>query len=249
METPLISAHIEKTAGTTLQRLFEDTYGADRVYLFTQLRRFHLANQVGIRRTSPIVDGLKEQLAGSKVLSWIHQVNNALNKTRCLEGYAAEEILRDEVDVIHGHFKADVFDAIFDKPRVVMVTRDPLERAISQYQHWKRTLGGSDINWQVRTPFDPELGFEDYIDRPEQENLQTQVLGTRAPDEIDYLGAFENLDSLVKRLGLKQQGKVTPHLNKRPPHEPQITVSESFKAYFKTRHKKDYALHALSMNA
>ena len=188
----IISLHVPKAAGTTFSRYLLNVFpdGVLRDYGPT-------TPQVGELFNSCFTWGKWAQLSGDtkvRVISY-----GILNYKKVL----AERGIR----VIHGHFNLDKYLGIFPEATYVTWLRDPLDRAMSQYNFFKRTLMDppDPINNLI---YEGKLPFEEWMTQPDNINLQQRFTG---PDltKFKFVGIAEDFERSLaifrKLAGLEQK--------------------------------------------
>jgi hypothetical protein len=248
MHSPLISAHIEKTAGTSLLAAFERRYGADHVVRYQSVtEEFVRLSDDKLRRTKQSIDLLKDALNHHpKLLATIGDIRTALmrsqTETDTLKPSSQKHCIPPEIEVIHGHFPADHFDNVYADPRVIMVFRNPLNRLVSQFLHWQRTKGR--VAFELHIPFDPNLDFESYALLEANANLQARRLNGKPLDSLHAIGVAEKLGDFLQKLQFPADRQ--SHLNKSPRGasvQLRTRLKRSFIGKFAEVHAEDYTLY------
>lgn len=109
----LVFVHIPKTAGTTLNSILAHQYSRDDIYEI-MMRGMSLILPRHRILPMPLISASK-----------IHRFKSALKK-------------RDTLRVIHGHFDLSLGKLLPDNAKFVTLLRDPVERAISHYYHYRK---------------------------------------------------------------------------------------------------------------
>ena len=219
-ELPLgVFTHIEKTGGISVRNSLERAMDGPGLYLYSPLADRFMEAEDGRPDTSPLFDVIKAGLAYPflrTALIRLHDRHLSAVTDRIVETGSVG--IPDEAKVILGHFQADQFDdEIQERPTVqAVVIREPLERARSHYDHWRRTRGNSD--WRVLIPYDPRMSFEDFASLPDMQNFQSQALGQRELKDFDVVGLTEAATEFVSRfLRVLTQAKIiSPDLSSAP---------------------------------
>ena len=107
----LLVVHVPKTAGTSLRRALDKTFGVEYV-----IRDY----------------GGHEKATSDIVRS--HLYSNEMSDTTSL----MRSMSRTEAKVLIGHFPAKKYASFFKPEHVIVFVRDPLERACSEFLHWVR---------------------------------------------------------------------------------------------------------------
>jgi hypothetical protein len=252
-----VSTHIEKTAGTSLQEFYTRYYGPKNVYIYsTDTDSLICADRLLMKaRISPIVDKVRSLSKQLGLTSLAHtfvigRLNNQ-NSDKGLPGLPAN------CSLIHGHFVADRFDDIVQKPYRSVVLRDPLERMISHYKYWKEVQGVT--NHRIDIPFDCHMSFMDFQSVKCLQNFQSSALGSLSINDFDLVGVTQNLpdfvNKFVKRCPI--QGWMTTEdlrkLNSSPRKTDynQFGIDGNFIKKFKSQNELDYMNYdrALEMNS
>jgi hypothetical protein len=110
------------------------------------------------------------------------------------------------IRVIHGHFYINKYLGIFPDATYVTWLREPLERALSQYYFFKRTLMVPP-NPTNRLIYEGKLRFEEWMTQPSNINLQQQFTG---PDlsKFKFVGIAEEFErslSIFRKLANLEQ--------------------------------------------
>lgn len=246
-ERILESVHIEKTAGTSVMGFFEKVLGRDHV-------AFYDPTTDSLTRSSDLL--LPVSSRAIDVFKFRFQPFWPLLKkmwvsTQSRKRYSEE--IPEGIMVIHGHFRADRFDAVVADPLRAVLIREPLARMRSQYDHWKATKGLAE--WRVRTPFNPDMVFEEFAMLPQLQNYQTQALADKDLAEFSVVGVMENLEAYSSGLQdvlvnegfcQKPNQSISIEVINRTPSRLRSFISEidpNFKEAFREFHKRDYQLY------
>ncbi len=243
-----MSVHIEKTAGTSLQKLLCDLFEPSQILIYSTYTDSVLraSNSLSQKRTSQSGDMLRQFLSKNHLSPLVHQI--ALLMMRVNRHKFSSADLPNGWTAIHGHFKADKFDASIPNPTYITILRDPLARMISHYKYWKSSEGI--INHRVRIPYSRSMGFVDFAFHPMNTNYQTQALANKPLENFSLLGTTENyglfaiqLAYLAKKMGYSQKVEInTPHLNRSPQRsdDGQFVFNQKFLSQFQAHHTQDY---------
>ncbi len=254
VESRVLSVHIEKTAGTSIQDLLESVLGKNRVLIYDPIRdTLTRSADLKVQRTNRVHDALRLRIANTPLAPLINKAYQVL-----IDGVLKPKVIQvtnlpDNFAAIHGHFAANRFDQLITNPISAVVIRDPLERMESQYTHWQRTKGITE--WRVRIPFDSALTFEDYALLPQLQNYQTQALGGKDLHAFAVVGVTNELDAFAQKLirclqnsGFVSRKEMGRHqvkwLNRTPQfRQSSPTYEHDFLRRFQQFHEKDYLLY------
>ena len=254
-----VSVHIEKTAGTSLTRFYMDLYGAQNVLIYNPVTdTVARSNEVATIRTKPIFEWIKQLAIMRPFLPYISSLLIQLRE-KTATNYPADN-LPDDFTVIHGHFLSTRFDGQIDDSLPTIVLRDPLDRMISHYAHWKRTKGVPLFRHNI--PYSDNVIFKEFAFREEFQNYETQALDGKDLQSFDVVGTTEHIDlfgahllSELIRRGMVNHPQATngltiPYLYRNP----QFTTLESlgisrpnmFRSEFQQYHSLDYENYCLA---
>jgi len=246
---PLLSVHIEKTAGTSLQEWFEQVFGARFVYLYhpdsMTLRLAGSKLLPGLSRTNSLVDASKRIFTGTPILPFATKIYSKYKQYQ--KPVTIDKVM--EHAVVHGHFLATQFDSFFPRAPKVVVLRNPLDRMYSQYAHWKRAEGM--VDYRVKIPYRSDLQFEEFALLPQLTNFQTTALDGCSLRDFVAVGTTEHMDVFLNALwlfltsnGFVVSGPVPrlKSLNTSVRKVSEVPVNEQFRKKFQLVHSDDYSL-------
>lgn len=242
-----LSIHIERTAGTSLLAELVKEYGADRTLIYQpQTDRLLRVSDIPISPASKFLNNLKYKLEGTLLLRTIYNWYDKVVKwDKAVFKWISPEKIPEETAAIHGHFSPQRFRGLVENPMMTVVLRDPLERMISHYFHWKRT--GGKAGWRIETPFDPSLGFVQFARREEMHNFQSKVLAGKKLQDFDYVGVTKNLDYFLGKIRGNNHGKApNMHSVAKKPKYAELGITEGFIKKFKKYNAKDYKNYSLA---
>lgn len=101
--------------------------------------------------------------------------------------YASSTLIPPGARCIQGHSTATTFAAIFPQRRLAIWFREPVERAVSEYHHNRRT--------QEETT---NCSLEEFVYRPGESNKHSLVLDGVSLDQIDFIGITEQYERSVE---------------------------------------------------
>lgn len=252
-ERKLLSVHIERTGGTSLQALLELLVGKENLLLYNPLTdRLTRDSEMKLQRTNHFHDAIRSKVTNTPLQAIINRAYYIL-----MPGFfqsnsiAVADLPTTSYNTIHGHYRADRFDEFIENPLMAVVIRDPLDRMVSLYNHWRRTKGIAER--RVIPPFNPTVSFEEFSLSPILQNYQVNALGGKDLSKFNFVGVTEALDlfgvtlanglyreefiaSVPAGITKMRQISVAPKVNK-PPYPP------SYVPVFQSFHSDDYLLY------
>lgn len=255
IERKHLSVHIEKTAGTSLLALYEEMHGPKNVLnYYPDTDTVQRCSDVTLPRTGKLVQILKIMLAKTPLLPLVTKFN-VINSLHSENKFAVEQFSPDSYNVIHGHFTANRFDNLFDHPFITVVFRDPLQRMVSHYLHWKRNHGH--MIFRMPIPYDAKMNFSDFALLPSLKNYQTSILAGKDLETFDLTGTTDKIDlfasNLIHALKIDSRGKFDPstplqRLNTCPINcnPEKLGITPKFTDEFHSFHSEDYTNYVLA---
>jgi hypothetical protein len=249
-ERGIVSVHIEKTGGTSIEKFYKAFFGPDRVLLYNaNLDTVLRSSENYLSRTNPLVDVFKYQLGKCPFLFFFNKLRILTQKYH--PGQNPANGLPENFTIVHGHFGASRFDSQILDPIMAVVIRDPLDRMMSQFNHWKRARGRSER--RKKLPFNPTVSFEDFCLMPELKNYQLQALEGKDLSEFELVGVTELLERFARGIVIcaRENKLVDSTLPRRYCGIDKLNVSpysglgvgKKFKEKFKGTHLDDYELY------
>ena len=239
----IIHTHIEKTAGTSLLKFFENTVGKKNIAFYDPTTDSIIrVSDLGVSPSNDLIDKLQ-----LKSYAFWPYAKQFYFKVRSSKRYAKS--IPDNIAIVHGHFSANRFDTMLPDVIRTVVIRDPLKRMHSHYDHWKRAKGRN--QWRIMVPYDSHMTFEKFALLPEMQNYQKQALAGKDLKSFDLVGVTERLDTftqafynvLVKE-GYVKKNALSTTIEKLNLHRKNHQVKTSmFEEVFKKFHKEDYELY------
>lgn len=191
----LISVHLPKTAGGTFREHLIGLYAPDICFDFT--------DQYTFIDTAPptLVMRMQRTLRAYK-----------LGRSR----------LRETDRCIHGHFRADKYRTRFPDARLVTWLRDPVERVVSHYRHWKRNRNTS--HSISRRLLRENLDLVQFAEIDVMRNLQSRYLNGVPLQDFWFVGVQEYFEAMIPhfyaQLGLEAVAhKAITHDSEKPVHD------------------------------
>jgi len=214
----IVFHHLPKTGGTSLINALREKIDRKSVLHYTP------ENDTFLPRN--IVTDVKYRTP-TRIRTLVQPLINHLGTPEKIGREVDRQQLAPEgIKLIEGHFFANQIGNL-DLGREIVriaIVRDPLERAVSQYDHFVRSRGvAAFISDEASHPED--INLEDYILHGDYTNLQTRMLEGRS----DYhFGTTERLDLLVQSLGLAGVGIYNQGYNRTTTANLRADVVEAF---------------------
>ncbi len=148
------------------------------------------------------------------------------------------------VKAVHGHIEAHPsWKNLYPGAKIVGWVRDPVERVISAYYHWKKEIDHGDARHNRFVELKPDLvaftEMEEFV--PTVNALQT-YLGRVNPESLYFIGRTEHFEKdlkvLAKRLAWKNLDYVQRNIN---PAKPEI--EPAVKEKLRQNLKGEYTLY------
>lgn len=237
-----MSLHVPKTGGTSLRNFFTELYGPENTY-------FYLQEEDSIVRVDQ-EGGLKNpglKLFRNALLTtefgrdmYLLLINTA-RVGQFLRPHISEEPVEqssvpDTFSVIHGHFQFDRF-ADVESATHVTVLREPLERTVSEFQHyrWMASVGFKMPEW-----FDPNMDFLDFSFHEHMQNRQSQLTSGNL-DKFEKVGVTHKLESYAR--SFDPSGKIKlGRVNKASTRIKKPLITPDIELQFKIANEEDYDL-------
>jgi hypothetical protein len=239
-----ISVHIEGTTNASFLAELGGIYGTEQVLVYQLSRkRFVRLSELPNNPAANLLRLGKDLLESTPLLNQIIP-DGDYNRSDSGSGFTLED-LPPNTAVVHGHFKPDLFQDIYDNPFVSVVLKDPLERMITLYKDWKRKK--SEVDWRVNLPFDPKLPFTEFALQEDFINYQSQSLGDRRLGDYDLVGVAECQAGFIAQL--KNQDwtdymimESPGYQLKKPPYK-NLGISSEFVDEFQEVNQMDYSIY------
>lgn len=135
----IVSIHIPKTAGTSFREGLEQEFGERLLADYSD---------------RPLSDSISNR--------W-HRLRARLEVRR------RRDSLREDYDVVHGHFIASKYSSLMTDAAFCAFFRDPVDRVTSQYRYWLSNPDPQNRMW--RKFHDQELPLERFASLPRQRRL------------------------------------------------------------------------------
>lgn len=245
----VVSVHIEKTAGTSLEKWFMQVFGGHNVLIYSPLTDSLLLGST-VPATNPTVDHARTLLLNTPFVSTFYRGYHWLLKHQ--ERRFDPENLPANFEIVHGHFLANKFDEQLPDAFRTVVLREPLERVVSHYKYWKKIKGHT--NHRVKIPFSKDVTFEDFAFAQEVQDYQTQALGGLDLEDFELIGVTQELGlfatSFLTLRNIRMDCPTIPILNKQKTTNDgeELGIDAAFKTRFKKHHERDYYNYAKALN-
>lgn len=254
MAEKLLSVHIEKAGGTSLEDFYKNLYGPERVLIYNpKTDTVTRSSSIKVPRSHPLVSEANSRLGKYKAYLLVQKVYSTMTHQWQNKGQIPLDKLPDDFAILHGHFAANKFDRHLNSPLKMVVLREPLSRMWSQYGHWKRVEGN--VDWRVTVPYDPSLTFEQYALLPQLRNYQSQALSGEPLESFCVVGTTDNIGlftqgvvNLSVTVGLVGPNQIQhlgrlKRLNESPRRTDKEDTNPRFRIKFREFHCDDYKLY------
>jgi hypothetical protein len=127
------------------------------------------------------------------------------------------ELVPAGTSVIHGHFLADAFDRAFPDRRLMTWVREPVERVVSNYQHFLRSPDMRDDC--CRALHERKLDLRGFADLEWMRNMATRYLANKPVEDFEFIGVTECFEESAelfyrtfgyRRVGSRQRANANP---------------------------------------
>lgn len=232
--TPILSIHVPKCAGTSLARLWAQFFGSQNVALYYEDRGlFNAASEENVLNGLPI--SLRNTLLR---FNGGRRLYTEFIRPYRLETYSIDEIPKN-IEVVHGHFTYDLFDKVYPGAIKTTVIRNPLGRMYSHLNYWKELYKQ---NFRLPSWFNPRMPFEEFAFHDEMINYMSLYTG-KDPDEYDLVGRLEDfpryLNELSELIGYEGEfPQIRVNVGKEGMQEDKY--DEGFVREFVSAHQADY---------
>ena len=100
---------------------------------------------------------------------------------------------------IHGHFFADAFDDFYPKATFITWLRHPVERVVSNYEHFLRSPDWRDDC--CRALYGQRLGLREFAELEWMRNMATRYLADKSLAEFAFVGVAERFSESLHVFG------------------------------------------------
>lgn len=149
---------------------------------------------------------IEQGIAGNRLLDDIEDFPLIINDDN--QQKSNKESFDDEnnsIDIVYGHFKADKYKFIEQTREVKLICflRDPVERTISHYYHWKKII---DQKIPVNQIFDPylfklmqsgNLSLVEFSNSDSIKKFYESYLGKQKITDFSFIGITEEFEKSV----------------------------------------------------
>ena len=156
---------------------------------------------------------------------------------------ARPDLVPPRTSVIHGHFLADAFDRLFSERKLLTWVRHPVERVVSNYQHFLRAPDMRDDC--CRAIYERKLGLRGFADLDWMRNMATRYLANKPVEDFEFIGitdCFEqSIEHFYRTFGYRRL-QIHPGENLNPHRTSELyNVSAADKAFILERNMADLA--------
>jgi hypothetical protein len=110
--------------------------------------------------------------------------------------HARAELVPAGTQMIHGHFLADSFDALFPERRLLTWVRHPVERLVSNYYHCMRSPDMRDDC--CRALHQQKLSLREFADLDWMRNMTTRYLAGKPVADFHFVGIMEHFEESMR---------------------------------------------------
>lgn len=238
----IVHLHVERTAGVSLQHLYEQRYRGDSFLWYS--------TRDGLFAPFNIQHGRYEDAqmqAHARLARDAPDVRARILQQRTnqrLQHAVPAEQLADQAKVVLGHFALAKISNLLPVPEheYRTVVREPLQRMWSHYNFWRAYNGN--VGHRVVLPFSEDTSFEQFALHGLMQNYQTQATGTD-PSIYTHLGTTRHLAQFIQETRLAPHTTVAPTANHFS--YPMPPLSPAFVSEFQDAHSEDYAFYAAAL--
>ncbi len=109
---------------------------------------------------------------------------------------ARPELIPVQTEIIHGHFLADAFDALFPGRQLITWVRHPVERLVSRYRH---CLGSPDLRDDCcRALHEGKLSLRQFADLEWMRNEATRYRANKPVGDFAFVGIAEQFEESLR---------------------------------------------------
>jgi hypothetical protein len=189
-------------------------------------------------------------LAGLSFYPLIIRFNRWLIKKKARHGFTPGQLSEIPFRVACGHFCANAVIEAVPGALTTLVLRDPLERVISHYHHWKKNKGHG---WfRLSAPYrhfrNIQEGFRYFAFHEDMQNYQTGALGGMSVSDFDLVGTTEQMgrffEGFLALIDFHGSGRriTIPRLNRasQKSTRQELGIDRAFEERFRKFHCLDY---------
>ncbi len=120
---------------------------------------------------------------------------NLIRNVNALKNILKTRNINNKYDCVHGHFLPIKYRSLSKKSLVIWF-RDPIERVISRYYHWKRNFNPNDFQFKQHIK-EPNISIEDFCRIKHYQNLYSKYLWGMKLSNFDFIGITENYENSI----------------------------------------------------
>lgn len=236
----VVHVHIERTAGVSLQNLYEQQYSGQEMLWYSARDTMFAPFDIKTANYTKNWQLKAYAFAARHLPSVRRRIVAERTRQRELQQVSLPEIPRI-AKVVIGHFAvSDVIDVLPpDEHEYRTVIRDPLARMISHFHYWHAHRG--DVGHRVVPDYSPAMTFEEFALLPELQNYQTQAIGDD-PSIFKHIGITNKLGDFAVVVGLAKNAQDVPAVNHFTGESQDL--KPEFVKKFRKLHSRDIALYA-----
>jgi len=160
----------------------------------------HIRKCAGTSFRKSICDYFSEQI----LLDYGDEVGSSWPSSIQKRQLSSEQIKKNETEIIdkysiiHGHFYKKKYDFLNVEKKYITFMRNPVERILSNYYYLKRNLDRTNPDSLIVN----KLGFtlEEFIQHPDNRNVQSTYLQTDDLKEFEVVGLTEKYQESIEKI-------------------------------------------------
>ena len=178
--------------------------------------------------------------------SWPSSIQKRKESSELVKKNKKEIINR--YNIIHGHFYKNKYDFLNVEKQYITFMRNPTERILSNYYYLKRKLNRTNPDSLIVS----KLGFslEEYIQHPDNRNMQSTYLQTSDLKEFEFVGLTEKYQESIEKinslLNINIAANVSENVN--PMATKEYNVPQSIINLIERYNAQDIELYEIAKN-
>lgn len=205
MSERLLFLHIPKSGGQSVHEAINQIFGTDHVALYKPavrgaMRISDLRSSAATPITAPDRHLLiKAALDKTGLRKMARHMAIRVNVRAMKQIALPLGELPGDIYATYGHFDSQAGEEIFENQPLVTIAREPMERVVSLYKHWRRDMGDQD--WANTTPrFNARLSLGKFMETESVIGSQDYFLRHKPVEAFSFLGTTDDLQSVVDQI-------------------------------------------------